>query len=50
MQLTRFPQSELAMCKTCEEHFFFARKVNDDSGLRQVEKKFAKRRLILGTR
>jgi len=34
------------MCKTCEKHFFFARKVNADSNLQQVEKKFHKTQLI----
>jgi len=34
------------MCKTCEEKFIFARKVNADSNLQQVEKKFYKTQLI----
>jgi len=33
IQFTAFPQSDFTMCKTCEKHFFFARKVNADSNL-----------------
>jgi hypothetical protein len=42
MQFTAFPQNELTMCKTCLKKVFFVRKVNADSNLYQVEKKFQK--------
>jgi len=34
------------MCKTCEKQFFFVRKLNTDSNLYYVEKKFSKTGLI----
>jgi len=34
------------MCKTCSKQIFFVRKVNADSNLYQVEKKFSKTGLI----
>jgi len=45
-QSTAFPQNALTMCKTCSKQIFFVRKVNADSNLYQVEKKFSKTGLI----
>jgi len=46
MQSTAFPQNGFAMCKTCEEQFFFLRKTNTDNNLLYVEKKFCETQLI----
>jgi len=46
IQSTAFPQNEVVMCKTCEKQFFFVRKLNADSNLYCVEKKFSKTGLI----
>jgi len=48
-QSTAFPHAGLTLCKTCEKLIFFVRKVNGDSYLQCVEKKFVKTPLIYNT-
>jgi hypothetical protein len=45
-QSTAFPQNPLRLCKTCSKQIFFARNINADSNLRQVEKKSIRITLI----
>ena len=46
IESTAYPQNKLTLCKTCSKQIFFVRKLNADSDLRKVEKKFPKMPLI----